>query len=99
MESCVWLEKHLAEYPAILVLVSHSEDFLNGVCTNIIHLTSKRKFVYYSGNYDRYLPTYASADLCKRKAYRPIIGSMRQRFKSAWKQTMIVFVSSMRMNS
>ena len=25
MESCVWLEKHLAEYPAILVLVSHSE--------------------------------------------------------------------------
>ena len=29
------------------------QDFMNGVCTNIIHLTSKGKFVYYSGNYDR----------------------------------------------
>lgn len=24
-------------YKRILVLVSHSQDFLNGVCTNIIH--------------------------------------------------------------
>jgi ATPase subunit of ABC transporter with duplicated ATPase domains len=25
MESCVWLEKYLSKYPAILILVSHSQ--------------------------------------------------------------------------
>uniref|UniRef100_A0A2K5LBH4 ABC transporter domain-containing protein n=1 Tax=Cercocebus atys TaxID=9531 RepID=A0A2K5LBH4_CERAT len=37
----------------ILVLVSHSQDFLNGVCTNIIHTHKKLK--YYMGNYDQYV--------------------------------------------
>ncbi len=57
MESCVWLENELANYPGILLLVSHSQDFLNGVCTNMIHLTHKRQFVYYSGNYDSFVKT------------------------------------------
>lgn len=34
-------------YRRILVLVSHSQDFLNGICTNIIHL-HKKGLVYYS---------------------------------------------------
>ena len=33
-------------YKRILVLVSHSQDFLNGVCTNIIHV-HKCSLVYY----------------------------------------------------
>uniref|UniRef100_A0A3B3B738 ATP-binding cassette, sub-family F (GCN20), member 2b n=1 Tax=Oryzias melastigma TaxID=30732 RepID=A0A3B3B738_ORYME len=40
----------------ILVLISHSQDFLNGVCTNIIHL-HQRKLKYYTGNYDQYVKT------------------------------------------
>ena len=28
----------LFRYKRILVIVSHSQDFLNGVCTNIIHM-------------------------------------------------------------
>jgi len=43
LESCVWFEEYLKTYDKILVLVSHSQDFLNGVCTNIIHLTPKKK--------------------------------------------------------
>lgn len=53
MESCVWLEEYLARWnpKGILLLVSHSQDFLNGVCTNIIHFHNNR-LNYYSGNYD-----------------------------------------------
>lgn len=34
-------------FKRILVLISHSQDFLNGVCTNIIHLHN-RKLKYYT---------------------------------------------------
>jgi len=56
LEACVWLEDHLKTYDRILVLISHSQDFLNGVCTNIIHLQNK-KLRYYGGNYDTYIQT------------------------------------------
>ena len=46
LDACVWLEEELRHYKRILVMVSHSQDFLNGVCTNIIHLTKKKLFVY-----------------------------------------------------
>ncbi|KAI6658596.1 hypothetical protein LOD99_15396 [Oopsacas minuta] len=54
--ACVWLEQELKKYKRILVLVSHSQDFMNGVCTNIIHL-QKRSLFYYGGNYDVYVRT------------------------------------------
>lgn len=56
LEACVWLEEELKTYSRILVLISHSQDFLNGVCTNIIHLTSKR-LKYYTGNYEQFVKT------------------------------------------
>ncbi|XP_073407804.1 ATP-binding cassette sub-family F member 2 [Dendrobates tinctorius] len=56
LEACVWLEEELKSFRRILVLVSHSQDFLNGVCTNIIHLHN-RKLKYYTGNYDQYVKT------------------------------------------
>ena len=46
LDACVWLEEELKKYKRILILVSHSQDFLNGVCTNIMHFT-KSKLVYY----------------------------------------------------
>ncbi|VDN42431.1 unnamed protein product [Gongylonema pulchrum] len=39
-----------------MLIVSHSQDFMNGVCTNIIHLFQK-KLEYYGGNYDTYVRT------------------------------------------
>uniref|UniRef100_A0A673CHF1 ATP-binding cassette sub-family F member 2 n=1 Tax=Sphaeramia orbicularis TaxID=375764 RepID=A0A673CHF1_9TELE len=45
-----------SRFKRILVLISHSQDFLNGVCTNIIHL-HQRKLKYYTGNYDQYVKT------------------------------------------
>uniref|UniRef100_A0A3B4DAL7 ATP-binding cassette sub-family F member 2 n=1 Tax=Pygocentrus nattereri TaxID=42514 RepID=A0A3B4DAL7_PYGNA len=56
LDACVWLEEELKQFKRILVLISHSQDFLNGVCTNIIHL-HQRKLKYYTGNYDQYVKT------------------------------------------
>uniref|UniRef100_K3YCZ5 ABC transporter domain-containing protein n=1 Tax=Setaria italica TaxID=4555 RepID=K3YCZ5_SETIT len=42
------------KFDRILVVISHSQDFLNGVCTNIIHMQNK-KLKLYTGNYDQYI--------------------------------------------
>ena len=56
LDASVWLEEELKNYKRTLVIISHSQDFLNGVCTNIIHL-SKKQLNYFGGNYDTYIQT------------------------------------------
>lgn len=67
--ACVWLEEYLSTYDRTLVVVSHSQDFLNGVCTNMIHLDHKRRLTYYGGNYDQYVQTKAENDVNQMKKY------------------------------
>jgi ATP-binding cassette subfamily F protein 2 len=55
--ACVWLEEYLKTYPNTLLFTSHSEDFMNGVCTNIMQLTQKGTLVTWAGNYDAYHKT------------------------------------------
>ena len=47
LNACVWLERYLRTYNRILVIISHSQDFMNGVCTNIVNIQNK-KLKYYS---------------------------------------------------
>lgn len=68
IEACVWLEEYLANYPHTLVVISHSQDFLNIVCTNIINLTNK-KLVYYGGNYDQFVKTKSDIEIDQMKRY------------------------------
>ncbi|XP_022794874.1 ATP-binding cassette sub-family F member 2-like [Stylophora pistillata] len=68
LDACVWLEEELKNYKRILVIISHSQDFLNGVCTNIIHM-HKGKLVYYGGNYDSYIKTRAELEENQMKQY------------------------------
>merc|ERR1711936_882283 len=56
LEACVWLEEELKTYKTILVIVSHSQDFLNGVCNNVLHLDN-RKLKVCGGNYDTFMKT------------------------------------------
>lgn len=60
--ACVWLEDYLAKYPHTLLLVSHSEDFLDNVCTNILQLTHDGKLKSWSGNYSMYCKTRADVE-------------------------------------
>jgi len=55
--ACVWLEDYLANYPNTILMVSHSEDFLNNVCTNIMQLTHDGKLKVWGGNYQMYVKT------------------------------------------
>merc|ERR1719431_64381 len=56
LDACVWLEEELKNYHSILVIISHSQDFLNGVCNRIIHL-NKFGLEYYTGDYDTFVKT------------------------------------------
>ena len=56
LEACVWLEEELKTYKTILLIVSHSQDFLNGVCNNVMHMDLK-KLKCYGGNYDTFMRT------------------------------------------
>lgn len=67
--ACVWLEEYLKTWPTILVVISHSQDFLNGVCTNILQLTHKGTLVNWSGNYDTYVKTRADREVNDMKKY------------------------------
>jgi ATP-binding cassette subfamily F protein 2 len=69
LEACVWLEETLKKFDRILVVISHSQDFLNGVCTNIIHMQSK-KLKLYSGNYDQYVQTRSELEENQMKQYK-----------------------------
>lgn len=68
MEACVWLEDYLSKWTKILLLISHSQDFMNNVCTNIIDLT-QRKLEYYTGNFDTYVRTKAEKEENQMKRY------------------------------
>jgi len=69
LEACVWLEEYLATYKKILIVVSHSQDFLNGVCTDMMVLQQK-KLRYWSGNYDSYVTTRTEQDTNTIKLYK-----------------------------
>jgi len=68
LEACVWLEEELKTYPTILLIVSHSQDFLNGVCTQIMHM-DLRKLKIYGGNYDQFMKTRAEQVEAQMKQY------------------------------
>eukprot|EP00607_Mallomonas_marina_P007355 CAMPEP_0182420332 /NCGR_PEP_ID=MMETSP1167-20130531/5053_1 /TAXON_ID=2988 /ORGANISM="Mallomonas Sp, Strain CCMP3275" /LENGTH=602 /DNA_ID=CAMNT_0024596157 /DNA_START=58 /DNA_END=1862 /DNA_ORIENTATION=- len=69
LEACVWLEDYLATYKKILIVISHSQDFLNGVCTDMMVL-QQQKLRYWGGNYDAYCKTRSEQDTNTLKLYR-----------------------------
>ena len=68
LEACVWLEGYLAKYKKCLILVSHSQDFLNGVCTHIIWMT-QGTLRYYTGNYDTFVKTVRDDEVVQQKKH------------------------------
>merc|ERR1712073_97923 len=68
LEACVWLEEELKTYPTILLLISHSQDFLNGVCNNIMHMEQKQLKTY-GGNYDMFMKTRLELMEAQMKQY------------------------------
>jgi ATP-binding cassette subfamily F protein 3 len=53
LESIMWLEQWLQQYPGALLMTSHDREFMNRICTKIIEVAHQNLTVY-SGNYDFY---------------------------------------------
>lgn len=69
LEACVWLEEYLKRFDRTLIIISHSQDFLNGVCTNILEMRSKI-LTMYSGNYDIYIKTREELETNQMKQFK-----------------------------
>ncbi len=54
MESIIWLESFLKEYPGAIVLVSHDKQFMTSVCNRTFDINN-RKVDDYKANYTKYL--------------------------------------------
>ena len=50
LDAVLWLEQWLQKYPGTLLMISHDREFLDGVCSHVLHLHDGRARLY-SGNY------------------------------------------------
>ncbi|WP_437285431.1 ribosomal protection-like ABC-F family protein [Sorangium sp. So ce406] len=53
IESIIWLEGYLKQYPGALVMTSHDREFMNRIVTKIIEIDGG-ELTTYSGNYEFY---------------------------------------------
>lgn len=68
LEACVWLEDHLARYKKCLLVISHSQDFLNAVCTHTVWLHGTT-LSYYGGNYASFCKVVEEEERVQLKQY------------------------------
>jgi ATP-binding cassette subfamily F protein 2 len=53
MKFCNIPRRYLKRFKRILVVISHSQDFLNNVCNSIVLMDKRRgQLAYFKGNYD-----------------------------------------------
>ena len=53
----IWLNNYLMDWKKTLLIVSHDQQFLDDVCTDIVHL-DEMKLKYYRGNYSNWKTQY-----------------------------------------
>ncbi|KYG62923.1 glycosyl transferase family 1 [Bdellovibrio bacteriovorus] len=53
VESIIWLEEWLSNFPGAILMTSHDRDFMNRLVTKIVEIANKTITVY-GGNYDFY---------------------------------------------
>ena len=71
MHAVIWLEHYLSKWDQILLLISHSQDFLNNVCTNTIQFETgeEPQLKYFGGNYDTYMKVRKDQEVEQQKKY------------------------------
>ncbi|XP_030923936.1 ABC transporter F family member 4-like [Quercus lobata] len=78
LRAVLWLEEYLCRWKKTLVVVSHDRDFLNTVCTEIIHLHDF-KLHFYRGNFDDFESGYEQ----RRKEMNKKFETYEKRIKAA----------------
>src|SRR5215472_8544614 len=61
LETLLWFQDYLRDYPGAILLISHDREFLNRLCTHIAELRAAQ-IMRYTGNYDSYLEQRAATE-------------------------------------
>jgi ATP-binding cassette subfamily F protein 1 len=67
-DTIIFYHSYLQSWKKTLLVVSHDQNFLNDVCTDVIHL-DKQKLFYYRGNYNDFKKMYKQQLSQQEKAY------------------------------
>ena len=68
LDAILWLENWLVKYQGILMVISHDRDFLNAICTHILHIENK-KINCYTGDYAAFENQRSEQLSTRRAAY------------------------------
>lgn len=93
LNGIMWLTHYLAhEWENTLIVISHNVNFLNKVCTDIIHL-EKNTLHYYRGNYDQFKLIYKENRKKEEKEWNKIERRVREmKNKSIPKKEVSAFI-------
>lgn len=69
LDAVLWLDQYLCEYPKTLLVVSHDADFLDSVCTDVLHL-EERKLIPYRGGYTEFKRGHAARVRDREKEFK-----------------------------
>ena len=68
IESILWLETFLKNYPGAVLLTCHDKDFMNRVVSRVVDIDGG-EFISYTGDYDAYLRQRAIAEANREASY------------------------------
>jgi ATPase subunit of ABC transporter with duplicated ATPase domains len=68
IESILWLEKFIKDYPGAVLLTCHDKDFMNRVVSRIVDIDGG-EFISYSGDYDHFVRQRAIAETNREATY------------------------------
>lgn len=54
LNSLMWFQRYLQQYPGALLIISHDRSFMDGVVEKVYEI-DEQKFISYVGNYTKYL--------------------------------------------
>jgi ATPase subunit of ABC transporter with duplicated ATPase domains len=68
IESILWLEDFIRDYPGAVLMTCHDKDFMNRIVSRIVEIDGG-EFTPYTGNYDYYVRERAIAEANREAAY------------------------------
>src|SRR5450432_435538 len=69
LESLVWLQEYLKNYPGAILMISHDREFLNALVGSIVEI-AQAKLLRYRGNWDSYVEQKAAREEQQLSAYK-----------------------------
>jgi ATP-binding cassette subfamily F protein 3 len=69
LESLVWFQGYLENYPGAILMISHDREFLNALVGSIVEI-AQSKLLRYRGNWDNYLEQKAAREEQQLSAYK-----------------------------